>query len=182
MTGNGSIDGISHKDDRVIVGEGNAAAVQLYCHAGNRFRAGRVRNCVDFAGFADVPVLAELAGQVAARCAERQYRGAGMEMVKRFFLNGINAKAAGTSLGREHETAILVGAHETQSRLACMQLAGARADVTHDPPVIESMPVAGVRDACLQVRAGVCSSHLLSSSPAVKEITLKMAAKKSCAQ
>jgi hypothetical protein len=42
---------------------------------------------------ADVPVLAKLAGEITASGAERKNARAGIEMIQRLFLNGIDAKA-----------------------------------------------------------------------------------------
>src|SRR5690606_37934505 len=86
-------------------------------------------------------VLAELAGQVAARGAERQNRGTRQEMVKRFLLDRIDAEAARTAIGGEHDLAALRGADEAQAALPVMQPAGARADIALNPPVIEPGPM-----------------------------------------
>src|ERR1700688_3073356 len=106
---------------------------------------GAVGEGVDLSRLADVPVLAELAGQVAAGGAERQHRGAGQEMVQRLLLDRIDAVAARPAVGLEHDLAALAGAHETEAALSLEQLAGPRAEIALDTPllkpVVEAVPV-----------------------------------------
>ena len=75
---------------------------------------------MDFPGLAYIPVLAELAGQVAACRAKRQHRRAGQEMIQRFLIDGVNAVAAGTAIGGEHDLVIQVFPDKTQTALACV--------------------------------------------------------------
>jgi hypothetical protein len=104
---------------------------------------GFILNPIEVAGLRDVPVLAELAGQVAPCGAKRQDRCAGQKMIERFFLDRIDAKARRTAVGGEHDLVVLPGAHKAQAALAFVQLAIARTDVALDAPIRQSMPVAG---------------------------------------
>ena len=116
-----------HEDHRIVVGKGNRAATQFGRGIGNLLRAGIVGQGIDLARLADIPVLAELAGQVAAGGAETEYRGARQEMIKRFFLDRVYAEPAGTPVAGQHDLAILVAANETQAALALTQFTETRA-------------------------------------------------------
>jgi len=60
------IDGIFEKDHGVIVSEGDGPAAAAHCRFGNRGGGRYILNPIEISGLRDVPVLAELAGQVAA--------------------------------------------------------------------------------------------------------------------
>src|SRR5262249_32082542 len=90
----------------------------------------------------DVPVLAELAREVAPRGAERQDARAGVEVVERFLLDRVDAKARGAAVGGEHHAVALAHAHEARSALPLVQAAVARAQVALQPAVVEQMPPA----------------------------------------
>src|SRR5262249_44406764 len=96
---------------------------------------------VDLARLADVPVLAEVARQVAARGAERQPGRAGQEVVQRLLLDGIDAEAAGAPPGGEDDRVVLAGAHEAQPALTLVQAAGAGTDIALHPPIVQPLPV-----------------------------------------
>jgi hypothetical protein len=74
-------------------------------------------------GFTDIPVLAELARQIAASRAERQYTTARVKMVKWFLLDWVNAKTGGSSIGREYHLVALTHPYKTGTTLPFMQLA-----------------------------------------------------------
>src|SRR5258708_31634428 len=76
--------------------------------------------------FGDVPVLAELAGEVAAGGAEGKDARAGIEMVQRLFFHRVDAEARGAAVGGEHHAAAFHLAHEAQAALPLVQLAVAR--------------------------------------------------------
>ena len=111
------------KDHRVIIGIGDAAAAQLLGRAGDGLGTGGIGQGVDLAGLADIPVLAELAGQVAAGGAEREHRGARQEVVERLFLDRIDAVTAGSAIRGEDYLAAEIGADKTESPLPLVQFA-----------------------------------------------------------
>src|SRR5262249_39763463 len=94
----------------------------------------------------DVPVLAELAGKVAAGGAEGKDARARIELVERLFLHRIDAEARGAAVGREHHAVVLAHAHEAHAALALVQPAVARAGVALDAAVGKAMPPARVHD------------------------------------
>src|SRR5207253_1080667 len=83
----------------------------------------------------DVPVLAELAGEIAAGGAEREDAAAGIEMVERLLLYRVDAETRGAPIGGEHHAVVLAHAHEAQATLALMQAAVARAELALQAPV-----------------------------------------------
>ena len=95
---------------------------------------------VELARLADVPVLAEPASEIAAGGAEGQHAGAGMEMVERFLLDGINAKAAAAAIGRERHLVAGAPADETEPALALVELAEAWTEAALDAPVRQQRP------------------------------------------
>ena len=144
--GNRGIDGIFHEDDRIVIGVGDAAAAQLMRHPRQLVRRSGIGQGIHFARLAHVPVLAELAGQIAAGSAKRQHRRTRQEMVERLFLDRIDAKAAGTAITGQDDPAVVTAAHKAQALLALVQLAIARADIALQPPVIKRMPVLGRKE------------------------------------
>ncbi|MFZ1615635.1 MAG: hypothetical protein WAT51_15780, partial [Holophaga sp.] len=73
---------------------------------------------IHFARFTDIPVLAKLAAQVAACRAEGKHRGTGKKMIERLFFNGIDAKPAGSPVGKQHYGTIPIAPHKTEPALA----------------------------------------------------------------
>src|SRR5690606_24155303 len=116
---------------------------ELRRRLGDRFRRGAVRQRVPLARLADVPVLAELAGEVAAGGAEGEDRRAGKEVVKRLLFDRVHAEPARAAVRGEHDALAVARPHEAEPALPRMQLAVARADVALDAAVVEPMPVAG---------------------------------------
>jgi hypothetical protein len=68
----GGIERVFGKDHRVVVGECDALAIQLMRDLGDLLRAGGLHQSIHILRLGDVPVLAELAGQIASGSAERQ--------------------------------------------------------------------------------------------------------------
>ena len=136
------VDGVLQEDHRIVVGKGDAAAAAGLGGAGDRLGRGPIGQPVELPRLRDVPVLAELAGQVAAGGAERQDRRAGQEVVERLLLDGVDAEAAGAAVGGQHHPVAAARPDEAQPALALVQLAQPRADVALHPPVVERMPVA----------------------------------------
>src|SRR6516165_8927948 len=87
------VDRIFKKNYGVVVSKGNRTAAAAHRRIGNGFRGSHILNPVEIASFRDVPVLAELAGQVAPGGAKRQDRRARQEMIERLFLDRIDAKS-----------------------------------------------------------------------------------------
>src|SRR5690606_10115656 len=99
-----------------------------------------VLQAVHLARLGDVPVLAELAGEVAAGGAEGKDARAGVEMVERLLLDRVDAEAGGAPVGGEHHPARLVLAHEAEPALPLVQLAVARTEVALHAPVGQRVP------------------------------------------
>ena len=117
------------------------------------FRRGRLLEPVEFARFGDVPVLAELARQVAAGGAEGQHGRSRQIVVQWLLLDRIDTEPRGAAVGGEHDPVVLPAAHEAQATLAFVELAVARADIALDAPVVEPVPVAA-RNAFQTLRFG----------------------------
>ncbi len=86
--------------------------------AGDGRGRGVVHQAVHVARFRDVPVLAELAGQIAAGGAEGQHAGAGVEVVERLLLDRVDAKARTAAVGGQQHLAALHGTDEAGGALA----------------------------------------------------------------
>src|SRR5688572_19987736 len=119
----GDVDGILHENGRVVISISHAAAAQPTCGSRNCFRCGGIRERIPFTRLADIPVLAEPAGEIAAYRAEGQDRRPWKIMIQRLLLDRVYAVAAGVPVGCEDDRAVVVGAHETQTALAVVQLA-----------------------------------------------------------
>jgi hypothetical protein len=85
--------------------------------------------------------LTELAGQVATSGAEGQDRRSGQEMVERFLLDRVDAKAAGAAIGGQYNLLPVAGAHEAQAALAIVKPAEAWAEITLKTAVVRPMPI-----------------------------------------
>ena len=143
--GLGDVDRVLEEDHRVVVGVGDRPAAAPHGRFGDLLRRGPSLEPVEFARLGDVPVLAELAGEVAARGAEGEHRRAGQEVGERLLLDRVDAEARGAAVGGEDDAVALPGAHEAQAALALVQLAQAGADVALHAPVVEQVPVAAGR-------------------------------------
>ena len=87
-------------------------------------------------------ILAELAGQVTARRAKRQDRGAGQKVVERFLFNWINAKARRPAPCGQNHLIVLARPDKAQPALPVFELTKPRADIALNPAIIKMMPVA----------------------------------------
>jgi hypothetical protein len=67
-------------------------------------------------------------------------------VVKRLFFDGIYAEATGTAIGGKHDLAIPACPHKTEAALALVEFAQARAQITLDAAVLESVPITGRND------------------------------------
>jgi hypothetical protein len=153
VAGVGGVHRVLGKDHRVVVGEGHAGAAGVVRHLGDLRRAGLVHQPVHLAALGDVPVLAELAGQVAARGAEAEHAAAGQEVVERLLLDRVDAEARAAAVGAQHHRVAHALAHEAQAALAFVQLAVARAQVALDAAIVQHVPPAG----------GVVGAHRVAS-------------------
>ena len=109
---------------------------------GYHFRARRIGQPVELAGFADIPVLAEFTCEVAAGGAKGKNGRTRQEMVEGLFFDGIDAKSGRAAIGGEHHGTIFASAHETQAPLPVAQFAKAGAEIALHPAVIKCVPVA----------------------------------------
>ena len=123
------IHGIFKENHRVVIGEGNGTAAELLGRAHDHFRSAGGCDTIHLSAFGNAPILAEIAGEVAAGGAEGQHRRAGQKVIERFFLNWVHAKAGGPAIGGQHHAIRRRAAHETQPALAIAHLAFARADI-----------------------------------------------------
>jgi hypothetical protein len=68
-------------------------------------------------------------------------------VIKRLFLDGIDAKATGSTIGGQDNFVFPSGSDETEPVLAFSELAEARAEVTLQATVIELVPVSSGNSA-----------------------------------
>src|SRR5262249_8150930 len=144
-----------------VVGEGHAPAAKPRCRHGDLLRCGSIGQRVDLTGFRYVPVLTESTRQITAGRSERQHGRPGQEVVQWFLLDRINTESGRPPLRREHDFAARTHTHEAQAGLPLMQRAGPRADVTADPPIVETGPPDGRMS-----RFGYC--HTVSPCPMMR--------------
>jgi hypothetical protein len=142
-TGLGGVDRVLQEDDRIVVGKRNTPAAAGDRRLGDLRRQRRIRQRIDLAALADVPVLAETAGEIAARGAKGEDGRAGQEVAQRLLLDGIDAVTAGAPPAGEKQLVALAGAHEAQAALAVGQPAVARTDVTLQLAALDRVPVPG---------------------------------------
>ena len=137
MAGVGDVDRVLEEDHRVVVGERHAAAAQL--RGGPAIASGE-------AASASVSISLDLEmsqfwqnrqARLQPAVPKREDRRAGQEVVERLLLDRVDAEPARAPVGGEHDPVALAGAHEAQAALAVAQLAGPRADVALDAPVVE---------------------------------------------
>jgi len=148
------VDGVLGPDHRVVVGEGDALAAVVQGRLGDGPGHRQGAEALDLARLGDVPVLAELAAEVAAGGAEGQHAGAGVEVVERLLLDRVDAEAGAPAVGRQHHLAAEVLADEAEAAVAGLEVALARAEVADDPPVLRMPPAARQRPVGPQPGAG----------------------------
>jgi hypothetical protein len=148
FAGLGDIDGILQKDNWIVVGVGYAVTTKFVGCTSDSLRGSRVSQGVDFAGLANIPILAKPTGEVAASCAKGKNGRARIEVVKWFLFNRINAESTGTAIGGQDNLPILASTHKAQSTLPFVQFAVPRAEVALNPAVIEQMPIGSGYNMC----------------------------------
>jgi hypothetical protein len=142
MAGVRRIHGVFGKNNRVIIGKGHTFDSQRQGSCRDACGTRLVLEPVHLAGLGNIPVLAELAGQIAARRTEREHTAAGVKVIQGFFLDGVNAKTRGTAIGGEDHGIALPHPHKTGPALPFLQAAVARTEVTLNASICEIMPVA----------------------------------------
>ncbi len=162
MTGVGDVHRVLREDHRVVVREGHTPASAGLRGLRDLFRRRLVHQAIHVTRLADVPVLAELAGQVAAGSAERQDAGARVELVQRLLLDRIDAEPGRPPVGRQHHAVVDPLAHEAGAALALVQPAIARAQVALDAAVLERVPVA--RRVCRGRGVAVARVHAMATT------------------
>src|SRR5262245_3163911 len=125
----GAVNRIFRPNDWVIVRVGNAAAPELEGRLCDGFWRSVLAELFNLLRFADRPVLAEFAAQIAAGGAERQDAGAGIELIQWLLLNRVNAKAGAAAIGRKDHLAVTIFAYEAEAAIAGPQMAVARAKI-----------------------------------------------------
>ena len=154
--GEGRVDGVFGEDHRIIVGVGNGIGTVAFGGLGNGLRTGAVHQAVHVFRLGDVPVLAELAGEVAAGGTEGKNAAAGVKMVEWLLLDGVDAEAGGAAVGGELHRPIKHLPDEAGAALAFVQLTVTRTEVALDATIGQGMPPAG------GVVHGVASFHFLT--------------------
>ena len=138
----GDVHGVLGEDGRIVVGERDAPAAGLLGGARDGLGARLIGEAVHVARLGDVPVLAELAREVAARRAEREHARARVEVLERLLLDGIDAEPGRAAVGREHHGVAFALAHEAEAALPVVEAAVARAEVALDAAVVLAVPPA----------------------------------------
>src|SRR5207247_5053979 len=106
-------------------------------------RGGLARVLVDLR-LADVPVLAELAAEVAARRAEGEDARAREEVVERLLLDGIDGEAGRAPVARAHELPAAVLADVAEACLPLADQAVARAEGAEELAAFRGVPPAEI--------------------------------------
>ncbi len=145
-TGLRHVDGVLVEDHRVVVGEGDATAPEPHRRLGQLLGRRRVRQPIHLTRLTDVPVLTELARQIATGGAERENRRPRQEVVERLLLYRIDAEAAGAAVGREDDLLVLAHADEAHAALTLPQPTEPRTEIALHPSVLELVPILGRYD------------------------------------
>ncbi len=143
----GDVDRIFHEDSWIVVCVRDACASEALGRSGQLGRSCLIRESIHFPGLAHVPVLTELAGQVAAGRAKRKDGASGQKMVERLFLDRVDAEAARTAIGEEFDTTGFGAANEAKSSLAVVHTTSPRTDVALHATVRQGVPVARCNDS-----------------------------------
>ena len=120
------VDRVFSKNDRIVVGKCDRSAAMPPSFTGDVFWGGGVGQLIPFARFADVPVLAKPAAEIAAGCAKGEHAGSGQKMVKWFFFDGIDAEPAAAAIGSQDDLVIQAFSNKAETTLAFVQLAKTR--------------------------------------------------------
>ena len=155
------VDRVLEKDDGIVVGVGDRAATERLGGARQGHRGRRVGQRIHLARLAHVPVLTELAGEIAAGRPEGEHRSARQEMVERLLFDRIDAEPRGAPVRGEHYLILCAATRETDAALTFVQPAIARAQIALHAPIVEAAP-----PAARMQRTG--PGVVASSSPGVR--------------
>src|SRR5207247_8943542 len=148
----------------IVIGERDAPAASRLRGASDHLRRGLVHQRVRRARLGEVPVLAELAREVAAGGAEGECARAGEELVERLLLDRIDAESRRAAVGRQHHGLALALTDEAGAALAIVQSAVAWTEVTLDAAIVQRVPVtSGIIDhECSAALESSLSFHLVT--------------------
>jgi hypothetical protein len=104
---------------------------------------GRISQDIHLTGFAHVPILTKLTGQVTTGCPEGEGWGAGKKMVKGFFFNRVDAKPAGAAISRQDDLVFFAGTDKTHAPLLLLKLTEPWAEIALYTAILQPMPVFG---------------------------------------
>src|SRR5262249_10546872 len=99
-----------------------------------------VHQAVHVPRLGDVPVLAELACEVASGGAEGEHRASRQELVERLLLDRVDAESRRAPVGGEHHRVAGTRAHEADDALTLAVASFAWAEGALDAAVVEAMP------------------------------------------
>ena len=123
------VDNIFAPDGRLVVGEGKRLATVLQRQLRHIFRRNMLGTHLIRPRFRNVPVLAEEAAHVAARCAHAENARVRQKMIQRLLFDGINLQRGGRTVSQTIEFSALIDANETESCLPWMYVAVAWAKI-----------------------------------------------------
>ena len=130
------VDRVFGPNHRIVVGKRHAAAVVPFRRRDNRVGRRELTQTLHLARLRDIPILAKLAAQIAARRAERQHAGAGEEMIERLLFDRIDTKTGAPAVGRQHHFVVDILAYETETAVPRLQMALPRAQIADDPAML----------------------------------------------
>ena len=136
------VDHVLAPDGRLVVRERQRLAAVFQGQQRHIFRGNFLRTHLVRARFRNVPVLAEKTAHVAARRAHAEDARAGQKMIQRLFLDGINLQSRRRAVSQVIKLSVLIGADKTESRLARMNVAVARAKIAVNSAVRFRFPPA----------------------------------------
>ncbi len=144
-TGCRRVDRVLSPDHRVVVGKRNAAATLPNCCVSDDFGRSGFAEPGHFAALGNVPVLTELASQVAAGGPKTQHGCSRQEMIERLLLNRIDAKPGTLTVGIQHHPAVAIDTDETETAITRIQPTGTRAQLAEQSAVLlRSKPASAV--------------------------------------
>lgn len=123
MTCQCCVDSVFCPNYRIVVGEGNTAAVGFVSGLSDGLGGGDVAEAFYFSRFRDIPVLAELATEIAACGTKGKNWSAWQEMIKRFFFDGVDTEACASAVGIENHLAIAIFANEAKAFITWIEVA-----------------------------------------------------------
>jgi hypothetical protein len=129
------------ENHRIIIGESDTLTARFLGHLCQFSGCGFIGQLVHLTRLAHVPVLAKLAGEIAAGGAKRKYRSAWQEMIQGLLSDRIDTKTTRSTTNGKNSLVILAGSDKTKPLLAIPEFAKPRADLTLHPAIIQLAPV-----------------------------------------